>query len=143
MRKPILLPWSDKDHGTGCTLFIPFQDPGNVGTVIRSAAAFGVSKVVLLKEAAPVVLRVSGIVATQENTVRIAHLSLEGRLAVLGKGGRSDVILTTIQHLLVERPHLVETGTANHQQADQKQAREQQKADAQTHRSIGDASPSC
>ena len=36
----------------GCTLCIPFQDPGNVGTVIRTAAAFGVSRVVLLKEAA-------------------------------------------------------------------------------------------
>ncbi len=36
----------------GCTLCIPFQDPGNVGTVIRAAAAFGVSKIVLLQEAA-------------------------------------------------------------------------------------------
>lgn len=37
---------------TGCTLFVPFQDPENVGAVIRSAAAFGVTRVVLLKEAA-------------------------------------------------------------------------------------------
>jgi 16S rRNA (guanine(527)-N(7))-methyltransferase RsmG len=36
----------------GCTLFVPFQDPENVGAVIRSAAAFGVPRVVLLKEAA-------------------------------------------------------------------------------------------
>jgi 16S rRNA (guanine527-N7)-methyltransferase len=42
--------WNDSDMG--CTLFIPFQDPGNVGSVIRSAAAFGVDQVVLLKEAA-------------------------------------------------------------------------------------------
>jgi tRNA G18 (ribose-2'-O)-methylase SpoU len=40
-------PWPD-----GCTLFVPFQDPENVGTVIRSAAAFGVAQVVLLREAA-------------------------------------------------------------------------------------------
>lgn len=31
---------------------MPFQDPGNIGAAIRSAAAFGVSRVVLLKEAA-------------------------------------------------------------------------------------------
>ena len=36
----------------GCTLFVPLQDPENVGAVIRSAAAFGVARVVLLKEAA-------------------------------------------------------------------------------------------
>jgi tRNA G18 (ribose-2'-O)-methylase SpoU len=37
---------------TGCTLCIPFQDPVNVGSAIRAAAAFGVSRVVVLKEAA-------------------------------------------------------------------------------------------
>ncbi len=36
----------------GCTLFIPFQNPDNCGAVIRTAAAFGVERVVLLKEAA-------------------------------------------------------------------------------------------
>jgi len=36
----------------GCTLCIPFQDPANVGSAIRAAAAFGVSRVVILKEAA-------------------------------------------------------------------------------------------
>jgi tRNA G18 (ribose-2'-O)-methylase SpoU len=57
--KPILLvrvePFLQWDKGTeqaGCTLCVPFQDPVNVGAVIRSAAAFGVSKVVMLKEAA-------------------------------------------------------------------------------------------
>ena len=40
-------PWPE-----GCTLFVPFQDPENVGAVIRSAAAFGVGRIVLLREAA-------------------------------------------------------------------------------------------
>lgn len=36
----------------GCSLLIPFQDPENVGAVIRSAVAFDVDRVVLLAESA-------------------------------------------------------------------------------------------
>jgi 16S rRNA (guanine(527)-N(7))-methyltransferase RsmG len=53
VRVPAMAAWKDADPWpAGCTLFVPFQDPENIGAVIRSAAAFGVARVVLLREAA-------------------------------------------------------------------------------------------
>ena len=69
IRGPLLLvsapplPQWDGALAEGLTVFLPFQSPINLGTTIRSAAAFGVS-VVLLQEAAmpylPKCLRASG-----------------------------------------------------------------------------------
>ena len=88
--------WSDTTETGGCTLFIPFQDPANVGAVIRSAAAFGVDRIVLLKEAAhpflPKSARAAGsmlfrvpifqgpaLQTLQETTKPIITLSPDGR----------------------------------------------------------------
>lgn len=65
VRIPAIPKWEPQDGlPDGCTLFIPFQDPENVGAVIRSAVAFGVVQVILLAESAhpchPKALRASG-----------------------------------------------------------------------------------
>lgn len=56
--------WDENSQTPGCTLIAPFQDPANVGAVIRSSAAFGVSGIVLTKETAhpfnPKSLRAAG-----------------------------------------------------------------------------------
>ena len=70
-KKPILIVRAETlpcFNGTedipGCTLCVPFQDPSNVGAVIRASAAFGVTRIVFLKETAhpfhPKSLRVAG-----------------------------------------------------------------------------------
>ena len=51
MAVPDIPEWTDEPKETwpaGLTLFIPFQDPANVGAAVRSAAAFGAVRVVLL-----------------------------------------------------------------------------------------------
>jgi tRNA G18 (ribose-2'-O)-methylase SpoU len=48
---PEMAEW-DLSAGPGCTLLVPFQDPVNVGSAVRSAVGFGVKSIVMLKEAA-------------------------------------------------------------------------------------------
>jgi len=57
--------WGPREEfPAGPTVLIPFQDPENVGAVIRSAAAFGIRRVILLEESAhpfhPKAIRASG-----------------------------------------------------------------------------------
>ncbi|MBI5608372.1 MAG: class I SAM-dependent methyltransferase [Deltaproteobacteria bacterium] len=69
VRAPQPRPWP----GTlqGATLAVPFQDPENVGAVLRSAAALGVREVVLTREAAspfhPKAVRAGGLAAWRLN----------------------------------------------------------------------------
>jgi len=64
VRFGVFPPFVDEEDPPRCTLCIPFQDPANVGSMIRAAAGLGVSRVVLLKEAAhpfhPKSVRVAG-----------------------------------------------------------------------------------
>ncbi|MFH1951224.1 MAG: 16S rRNA (guanine(527)-N(7))-methyltransferase RsmG [Pseudomonadota bacterium] len=50
--RPILKWDSAEGLPDGLSLLLPFQDPENVGVVIRSAVAFGVNQVILLEECA-------------------------------------------------------------------------------------------
>lgn len=57
--------WRAEDgFADGCNVLVPFQDPENVGTVIRSAVAFGAARIILLAESAhpfhPKAIRASG-----------------------------------------------------------------------------------
>ncbi len=72
---PEMPSWRPEDgFETGCTLLVPFQDPENVGTAIRSAVAFGVARIVLLAESAhpfhPKSVRASGGAVFQANLLR-------------------------------------------------------------------------
>ena len=50
---PAPAPWRPEESLlSGCSLLVPFQDPENVGAVIRSAVAFDVDRIILLAESA-------------------------------------------------------------------------------------------
>lgn len=46
------VPIWNKEPPQGLELFLPVQDPANLGAIVRSSAAFGVKKIILLKESA-------------------------------------------------------------------------------------------
>ena len=103
VRVPEMATWSDEDPWPdGCTLFVPFQDPENVGAVIRSAAAFGVARVVLLREMAhpfhPRSSRAAGPALFQ------VPLFVGPRLAELRTAGAPLIALDTSGPELSEEP---------------------------------------
>lgn len=83
----------------GLTVFLPFQDPANLGTAIRTATALG-SRIVVLKEAAspwhPKSLRASGPsilaadLAAGPSLAELAGMNLPGLLALSPRG--SDLL---------------------------------------------------
>ncbi len=89
--------WTPSDGlPEGCTLFVPFQDPENVGAVIRSAVAFGVTGIVLLAEAAnpyhPKAIRASGGMVFRANLLEgpsINDLPESLPIVALSKEGKS------------------------------------------------------
>jgi 16S rRNA (guanine527-N7)-methyltransferase len=95
VRVPDLPAWDESSSPEGCTLFLPFQDPANLGAAVRSAAAFGVTSIVLLAEAAhpfhprslraagPTVFRVSLAVGPSIRDLRPERLPL---IALSAKG---------------------------------------------------------
>jgi 16S rRNA (guanine(527)-N(7))-methyltransferase RsmG len=42
----------EEDLPTGCSLLVPFQDPENVGAIVRTAVAFDVNQIILLAQSA-------------------------------------------------------------------------------------------
>jgi len=94
---PELPAWAPADGlGPGCTLMVPFQDPENVGAVIRSAVAFGAGDVVLLRECGhpyhPRAIRASGGAVFQarlRSGPSLAELPADLPLVPLSVGGRS------------------------------------------------------
>ena len=89
IRVPEIPEW-DFSLAEGCNLLIPFQDPLNVGAVIRSAAGFGVKKIIMLKEAAHA-FHPRSIKASAGAVLKYSNLSSPGGRALKeGSKGKTD-----------------------------------------------------
>jgi len=104
LRVPDLSPWTPNDGlPSGLSLFLPFQDPENLGAAIRSGLAFGASRIVLLREAAhpfhPKTLRASGgavLRARLSSGPALAELPLDLPFVPLSLEGK-DLSQATLQ----------------------------------------------
>jgi len=96
-RMPELPEWDGRAE-KGCNLIIPFQDPQNVGAVIRSAVGLGVTNIIITREAAhpwnPKCLRSSAGTVFQAPLKRgpslydLDETGLDAPLITLDSGGR-------------------------------------------------------
>jgi len=99
---PAIPEWRPADGlPEGCSLLVPFQDPDNVGAVIRSAVAFGVAQVILLAECAhpyhPRAMRASsGAVLSANLRVGPSIAELPGDLPVVPLSARGRPLSTFV-----------------------------------------------
>ena len=97
---PAVRKWlPDEGLPPGCSVLVPFQDPENVGAVIRSAVAFGVNHVILLSESAnpfhPKALRASGGAVLKANLLEGPALNdIPGNLPVIALSREGQDIST-------------------------------------------------
>jgi tRNA G18 (ribose-2'-O)-methylase SpoU len=121
IRTPEMAPWRPADGlQSGCTLLLPFQDPENVGAVIRSAVAFGVERVVVLAECAhpyhPKSLRASAGVVVHANLLEgpaLADLPADLPVTPLSPQGR-DIDSVTFDEAFALLPGLEGPGLPDH-----------------------------
>jgi len=98
VKTPSMQQWKLEETKPGCTLMVPFQDPENVGTVIRTAVSFGVKTIVLLQEAAnpyhPKSLRAGGSAIFRINFQK--GPSIQDIYSLVGEMEQEEIPLLTL-----------------------------------------------
>ena len=114
-----------EDEPADMLLLVPFQDPANVGAVIRSAAAFGVECAVLLEEAAnpfhPKSIRAAGphvFTIGWRRGPSIRALNNIGRPVVALAAGGADIETITLPERFALLPGLEGPGVPDTVSAD-------------------------